>query len=375
VEAEPSYAGGYPLLLVGYGERGSYLYINAAAPRIVYEASPVAIVGEPYTVYADCEGSCSALVDGVPVNASNITVTFKYAGLHNVTLIASRGLASTVVVIPVHVYPRHLKVALKVWGTPMPGHTIYVYPETFDAKTGARVRVACNASIAGASSAGWVSWSPIPLTVPREPPAPTLEITVKCGSGRVYEVKAATARVRVVPTPVEPLISYLGNGTIRLDILAANTSTEAPGTVEVKVGARTLYRGGLPAVFKLPYPGNYTVEVYYRPAEPYAYQSGPILLSIAWTGPVYGIPSPPHVSVMVVDHLVYRNVTVKVPETVVETRMVKTLDAPLAAFVFAAGIAGGYGLSIAIAAARRRPEAGEPPAPTEEGGAGEVGVE
>jgi hypothetical protein len=356
---KPVFVTGYPKPIVVYpGDKGMYVYYQGVI-YITFYGSGYGKVGEPYkfsiSVYPP-RANYTIIIDGLPVPQNTTSVVFKRIGYHNITVEATDGVITVSRTFKVYVYPRPLQISLEVKEPPKAFSTMTLIVHTKD--NGNPVNLSCKVVYANKIYTGTTN-SPIyiPIGVPTSEKIPVKVVI----NSEVYGNIERTYYIPVVKLPVQPEVSFLGNGTFQIQVIANGTSIPVNGTVKVYLGSNILYSGRLPATVKVPTAGNYTLKVRFYPDYVYAFPASTLTVNITYLGERETIPNGT-AGIVAVDHIInktkviVKNQTVTVTERVPEPVPEPVLNTKEGLFFLGIGIGAGVpvGMVIAVEMIRRR---------------------
>lgn len=333
----PTLALGYPLLFVAY-PNGSYVYYDGEPIRVVISAPPVAVVGEEYnfsvSVFPE-DVEYRILVDGLPVEVGEPIVFDKY-GVHTIEVIASNGITTTYRSATVQVMPRPLDIRIEVLDPPTYEGFMTLKVLTFDGDNKVVVELTITA---GGKNYTAVSDQLIAIPVGKVE-GKYIPVTISLDS----PVYGKVERVFTVPLkPLKPAIStsYLGDGNLEIVLVSPTTGKQVEGNIQVYLATNLLYQGDAPAIVKLPSPGDYELNIIFKPKLPYAFTTANYTISVTYQGetPVDEIDTR---TITVADPVETKTITetkpikVTVSETVTETTTIEKgglLDNPTALLI------------------------------------------
>lgn len=358
---KPSLVVGYPKPIAVFPDDGTYVLYTGTPIYITFYGSSGVRAGVPYhfTVSVRPESAnYTIMVDGVPISPDNTTVVFTKLGYHNITVHATNGIITIKKTYHVYVYPRPLRVSLEVVKPPMAYSLMEIIVHTLDGDT--PVNLSCTIKLPNGEIINGTTNHPItiPVGVPRYSHY-TIYVNI---TGDMYGKIRKIYNIPVVPEPVKPVVSFLGNGTFQIDIVSAVGEKPVNGTLKIYYGTKLLYSGNVPGVIHLDEAGNYTLKLTFYPYYHYAFKQGQMMINITYLGEQETIPEINGTQIVAVDHIinqtkvVVKNQTVTVTERIPQPVPKPTLDTPMAMFFLVVGLGAGIpvGMVVGVEILRRR---------------------
>jgi len=357
INEKPSFVIGYPKPIVVFPDNGTYILYMGAPISITFYGSSSAMAGTLYQFNVSIAPSgthYSIKVDGLPISPSNTTIVFKKVGYHNITVYATGGIITIEKTFSVYIYPRTLNVTLEVINPPMANTPIIINVRTLDGNT--PVVLPCSVTLPSGDVVNGTTNDniTIPIGVPE---SSYYAITVSI-TGDMYGNIQIPYKIPVVPIPVKPTISFLGNGTFQIDMMSSIGNTLVNGTIKIYNESGLIYSGTTPGVIHFGNAGNYTLTVSFYPNNQYAFKTESMNIYITYLGEQETIPDTNGTQVLAVDHIINETKTVILNHTITEkvTGSVPkpTLDTRAAIIFFAVGM--GAGIITAVSSLKRKKE-------------------
>lgn len=313
---KPSLVAGYPRLVAVIPGDGTYVLHGWTQISITFYGERSVMAGEPYRFGVEVSPKSVAytvLVDGLPAPPGTREVVFTKVGLHNITVQASDGVVTVERTYTILVYPRPLTVSLQVVKPPAAHSPMEVAVLALD--RGRQVALPVNITLPDGTVVAGRTGEPIVVPV-GAPESPYYRVAVAVW-GDMYGVVAQQFDIPVVQASVEPVVSYLGNGTFRVDIVS-QAGVPVEGRLSLYLGGRAVYSGAVPGVVRLE-PGNYTLTVEFQPQNRAAFRSLRTTITVSYLGERATVPEVAGAVVVAVDRVVNETKVVTVTEVVTET--------------------------------------------------------
>lgn len=344
VPSKPVTLGGrYPLVAFSDGNK---TYVLVDLPPIIMRLTAPSTVyaGEKFMYYLDVYNAenYTLLFNGVPIPTQGY-MTINVSGTYKFTASATNGVLTETIEQIIQVQPRPITIRIYISGIPRAFSESLLTVRVTDVLNGAAVRdTSCTLKLGNESPRVVEPWigTPVMLT-PMELSKNLASVEIVCGDNKYYKQTVYKDTIFLYAASVTPDIEYLGEGTIRVRMLAPDNQTEAPGSIQVYINEEYVGTQPLPALITGIPAGNSTVRIRYMP-NVLTFAPATYTFEVTYYKNASDVPEEFRASLLVADVVEYINVTqtIEVPTTVTVPVQVP-VEVPVLDTVLTLVIAGG----------------------------------
>lgn len=256
--------------VIGFSD-GSRTYVFVDAPPIVISlyAPSTVYAGEKFFYSLDVRNAVdyTLLLNGQPIPTTGY-LTLNASGGYLFKASASNGIITEEREYIVKVLPRPISIRLRVEGVPRAFEDATMLVEVTDVRTGASITdTTCRVTV-GSQQFDIAPWSRFTATLtPTSLTTNNIPVSIRCGDGSYYESKEHQTLVFAYSSSPQLDVEYLGEGTLRVRLIAKDNKTEATGLVDIYVNERYVGRQSLPATITSIPPGENVIMLRYQPTQ------------------------------------------------------------------------------------------------------------